>query len=144
MSTMTDPPPKGDGLLTWLAGGLVVGLALLGGVVLAYSIGYERGQDDVAAAPITQPAVTEPVTTTTSDGPDGATVFAQAGCGSCHTLAAAGAAGTVGPNLDQLAPTKEAVATIVTSGRAAMPSFADQLDAEEIEAVAEYVAESAG
>lgn len=142
---MTDPPPTGDGLLAWLAGGLVVGLALLGGVVLAYTIGYDRGQDDVAAVPITQPAVTEPVTTTTTpEAPDGATVFAQAGCGSCHTLAAAGAAGTVGPNLDQLAPTKEAVVTIVTNGRAAMPSFADQLDAEEIEAVAEYVSESAG
>ena len=62
-------------------------------------------------------------------------------CGSCHTLAAAG---TVGPNLDQLGPTKEAVVTIVTNGRAAMPSFADQLDADEIEAVAEYVSGSAG
>lgn len=138
---MTDPPPKGDGLLAWLAGGLVVGLALLGGVVLAYYIGYDRGQDDVAA-PITQPAVTEPATT--PEGPDGATVFAQAGCASCHTLAAAGATGTVGPNLDQLAPAKETVVTIVTNGRAAMPSFADQLDADEIEAVAEYVAESTG
>ena len=86
--------------------------------------------------------MTEPVTTTTTpEAPDGATVFAQAGCGSCHTLAAAGAAGRTST---QLAPTKEAVVTIVTNGRAAMPSFADQLDAEEIEAVAEYVSGSAG
>lgn len=34
--------------------------------------------------------------------PDGAKVFAANGCGSCHTLAAAGATGTVGPNLGKL------------------------------------------
>ena len=31
----------------------------------------------------------------------GKLVFQNSGCGSCHTLAAAGATGTVGPNLDQ-------------------------------------------
>ena len=30
----------------------------------------------------------------------GKTVFASAGCGACHTLAAAGATGTIGPDLD--------------------------------------------
>lgn len=35
----------------------------------------------------------------------GAQLFASAGCGSCHTLAAAGSTGTTGPNLDEfLAP----------------------------------------
>jgi mono/diheme cytochrome c family protein len=35
----------------------------------------------------------------------GAQVFASAGCGSCHTMAAAGSTGTTGPNLDEsLAP----------------------------------------
>ena len=28
-------------------------------------------------------------------------MFAKAGCGGCHTLAAAGTTGTVGPNLDE-------------------------------------------
>ena len=32
----------------------------------------------------------------------GKAVFASAGCGACHTLAAAGASGKVGPNLDDL------------------------------------------
>ncbi len=36
---------------------------------------------------------------------DGAAVFSQ-NCSSCHTLAAAKAHGTVGPNLDQLKPTR--------------------------------------
>jgi cytochrome c oxidase subunit II len=34
--------------------------------------------------------------------PDGAAVFADNGCASCHTLAAANATGTVGPNLGKL------------------------------------------
>ena len=34
----------------------------------------------------------------------GKAVFASAGCGACHTLAAAGAAASVGPNLDQRQP----------------------------------------
>lgn len=38
-------------------------------------------------------------------GGPGAQIFASAGCGSCHTLAAAGSKGTAGPNLDEfLAP----------------------------------------
>jgi cytochrome c oxidase subunit 2 len=35
-------------------------------------------------------------------GPKGAVVFQQNGCGSCHTLTAAHATGTVGPDLDKL------------------------------------------
>jgi len=37
------------------------------------------------------------------DGP-GAQVYANNGCGSCHTLAAAQSAGQLGPNLDQVLP----------------------------------------
>ncbi|MGN6257292.1 MAG: c-type cytochrome [Solirubrobacterales bacterium] len=38
-------------------------------------------------------------------GSPGAQIFASAGCGSCHTLAAAGTTGTTGPNLgESLAP----------------------------------------
>ena len=75
---------------------------------------------------------------------DGADVFAQAGCGSCHTLAAAGSTGAVGPNLDDLQPSREAVIAIVTDGRGAMPAFGDQLSQAQIEAVADYVSQSAG
>jgi mono/diheme cytochrome c family protein len=138
------PAPSGDGLLAWLVGGLVVGLVLLLAVFVAYKVGYDNGRDSVgAAAAETQPTETEP-TETEPEAPDGATVFADAGCGSCHTLSAAGATGAVGPNLDELGPTKEQVVAIVTNGRGAMPPFADQLDPEEIEAVATYVSSAAG
>jgi mono/diheme cytochrome c family protein len=74
----------------------------------------------------------------------GATVFASAACGSCHTLAAADATGAIGPNLDELRPDAAAVAAVVTNGKGGMPAFAGQLSAAEIEAVADYVASAAG
>ncbi len=44
-------------------------------------------------------------------GGPGAQVFANNGCGTCHTLAAANSGGTVGPNLDEfLAPNDDAAA----------------------------------
>jgi mono/diheme cytochrome c family protein len=77
-------------------------------------------------------------------GGDGESIFASAGCGGCHTLAAAGSNGTVGPNLDEAKPTKELAVDRVTNGRGAMPSFKGQLSDEQIQAVATYVAENAG
>lgn len=74
---------------------------------------------------------------------DGKSIFA-ANCGSCHTLADAGTAGTIGPNLDQAKPSKELAVDRVTNGMGAMPSFKDSLDAEQIAAVAEYVSSTAG
>jgi mono/diheme cytochrome c family protein len=77
-------------------------------------------------------------------GGEGAAVFASAGCGGCHALAAAGSTGAVGPDLDALQPSEAAVADIVTNGRGAMPAFAGQLTPGQIDAVAVYVAVSAG
>jgi mono/diheme cytochrome c family protein len=85
--------------------------------------------------------------TTTEGGgeaPDGEAIFAEAGCGGCHVLEAAGASGTVGPNLDESQPPKELVVDRVTNGRGAMPAFADSYSPEQIEAVADYVVASAG
>ncbi len=80
----------------------------------------------------------------TAEAPtDGKSIF-TASCGSCHTLADAGTAGTIGPNLDTSRPSKPLVVDRVTNGQGAMPSFKDSLDAAQIEAVAEYVSSSAG
>jgi cbb3-type cytochrome c oxidase subunit III len=81
-----------------------------------------------------------------SFGTDGAKIFKGAGCSGCHTLAAAGATGTIGPNLDQLASvlTVGVVAKQVTNGGAVMPAFKGKLSAAQIQAVAQYVASSAG
>lgn len=77
-------------------------------------------------------------------GEDGAAIFAQAGCGSCHTLAAAGASGSVGPNLDDAKPSRDLVVDRVTNGRGAMPAFKDSLTEAQIAAVAAYVVAGAG
>jgi mono/diheme cytochrome c family protein len=80
-----------------------------------------------------------------ADATDGRTIFTStAGCGSCHTLAAAGTSGTVGPNLDESKPSLELAVDRVTNGRGAMPAFKDQLTEEQIQAVAKYVADNAG
>jgi cbb3-type cytochrome c oxidase subunit III len=79
-----------------------------------------------------------------SFGTDGKKIFKGAGCGGCHTLAVAGATGTKGPNLDQLKPSEARVAHQVTIGGGIMPAFKGKLTPAQIEAVAKYVASSAG
>lgn len=74
----------------------------------------------------------------------GAKVFQSGGCGSCHTLAAAHATGTVGPNLDQLKPDYRAVTAQVTNGGAQMPPFKSQLSTKQIADVSAYVVKSTG
>jgi cbb3-type cytochrome c oxidase subunit III len=77
-------------------------------------------------------------------GTDGKKIFKGAGCAGCHTLAAAGATGTKGPNLDQLKPSEARTAHQVMVGGGSMPAFSGKLSPAQIEAVAKYVASSAG
>ena len=74
----------------------------------------------------------------------GAKVFATAGCKNCHTLKAAGAKGTVGPNLDQLQPSSALVSKQVRNGGGVMPSFKGKLSPKQIQDVADYVSSVAG
>ena len=76
----------------------------------------------------------------------GSAVFASAGCAGCHTMAAAHATGTVGPNLDQLKPNYQAVTAQVTNGGPGMPAFGKtgQLSNQQIADVSAYVVVSTG
>ncbi len=97
--------------------------------------------------PETVPSETEPAETTPGAAGDpeaGKEVFASAGCGSCHTLADAGASGSIGVNLDETPPSAELVVDRVTNGKGVMQSFADQLDEQQIADVAAYVSSVAG
>jgi cbb3-type cytochrome c oxidase subunit III len=76
-------------------------------------------------------------------GTNGEAIF-KAKCSSCHTLAAAGTTGTIGPNLDQLKPSMARIVRQVTNGGAIMPAFKSSLTAAQIQAVAKYVSSSAG
>jgi mono/diheme cytochrome c family protein len=72
------------------------------------------------------------------------TTGSEPACSICHALSDAGATGEIGPNLDDLRPTAEQVHRAVTDGVGIMPSYKETLSAEEIAALSEYVAESAG
>jgi mono/diheme cytochrome c family protein len=76
------------------------------------------------------------------DAAAGEAVFAANGCGSCHTLEAAGTSGTVGPNLDEAQPDFDRAYETITNGSGAMPAFGDQLSEQQIADVAQYVVES--
>lgn len=84
-----------------------------------------------------------PTETQPSPAAQGEEIFASQGCGGCHTLSAAGATGTVGPNLDQTQLNEAQIAAVVTNGRNQMPSFSASLSEEDIDAVAAYVSKSA-
>jgi cbb3-type cytochrome c oxidase subunit III len=93
-------------------------------------------------------ATNAPPPTTTKGGgqtaaPDGKQIFAS-NCASCHTLKAAGATGTVGPNLDAAKPAESKVETQVTNGGGVMPAFKGTLTPAEIKAVAKFVSSNAG
>jgi mono/diheme cytochrome c family protein len=73
----------------------------------------------------------------------GRSVF-ESNCAVCHTLAAAGSTGTVGPNLDQLKPSDALVVHQVTNGGGGMPAFKNVLSKTQIQSVALYVSSVAG
>ena len=66
----------------------------------------------------------------------------KAQCGVCHTLQAAGSAGNIGPDLDQLKLPMSQVIYAVTNGIGVMQAWEGILTNEEIEAVAYYVVNS--
>ena len=72
----------------------------------------------------------------------GFTLFVKSGCTGCHTLAAANATGTVGPNLDLAKPTLRVVIEFVTQGSGAMPAFKATLSKAQIADIAAFVVKS--
>jgi mono/diheme cytochrome c family protein len=98
----------------------------------------------IGTVPTAAPVPETPAFKLKGDAAAGKAIFASAGCTGCHTLQAAGATGTVGPNLDQAKPDYRLVTSRVTLGKGAMPSFKGQLSAQEIANVAAYVVTSTG
>jgi mono/diheme cytochrome c family protein len=126
----------------------LVALAVLGAAVLA-GCGAEGTVSPMPQTVVgnlpkpTQKPIT-PAFKLKGDPTAGKAVFVKAGCGSCHTLAAAHSTGTVGPNLDQLKPDYRTVTAQVTNGGAQMPAFKDTLSSQQIADVAAYVVKSTG
>ncbi len=118
---------------------------VLGGTPMPANLVRGREAVDVAAY-VASVAGTGSATTAVPPsqlGNDGKAIF-KAECSSCHTLKAAGATGTVGPNLDQLEPAQARVVRQVTNGGAVMPAFKGKLTPAQIQAVASFVASNAG
>ena len=133
----------------------VLVLVLLLGAVGLVAVGC-GGEETRTATPETtvgsvpSETTTTQTTTTTGGAPQGdptagkAVFTGSAGCVGCHTLADAGAKGTVGPNLDQVKPTYDKIVTQVTNGGGAMPPFKGTLTTQQIQDVAAYISSVAG
>jgi mono/diheme cytochrome c family protein len=104
-----------------------------------------KGQDadDVAAFVAANAGVQGFAESQAISGTNGKDIF-QKKCASCHTLKAAGATGTIGPNLDQLKPSFAVAQNQVIRGGGVMPAFKGVLTDGQIKAVAKYVADNAG
>lgn len=70
----------------------------------------------------------------------GKKVFVNAGCGSCHTLAATGASGTVGPSLDQVELSASEILDWVAKGKGGMPSFKGRLSEKQLADLVAFLA----
>jgi mono/diheme cytochrome c family protein len=113
--------------ITWLAAAVLVVMLFAGPAIVAEDDATPSAQEAAGSAPYA-----------TNDGEQ---LFTDT-CGSCHTLEAAGTSGGIGPDLTGTELDAEAVAAIVRDGRGTMPSFGDQLSAEQIDAIAAYVADA--
>ena len=151
-----NPNFPGKGLWIYITVCVLFFLAMLTAVLVfgkeePEAKGETPAHTTTAATTTAQATTTTAATTTTGGGGGGATqgdaaagkaVFESAGCSGCHTLKAAGATGNVGPNLDDLKPSEEAVANQVTHGGGAMPAFKGQLSEKQIQDVAAYVVQA--
>jgi mono/diheme cytochrome c family protein len=118
-------------------------LPVAGGLLFAVLIGVwytSAAWLYTKSTPAAKPATGPVVIPANADAAAGKGVFANAGCGGCHTFKAAGSSGQAGPNLDTLAPGYEDVRSQVENGGGGMPSFGDQLNDQQIRDVAAFVA----
>jgi cbb3-type cytochrome c oxidase subunit III len=98
----------------------------------------------VPGAPVATPPPPPPPSGGGGGGAEAGKAIFSSNCASCHTLAAAGASGTVGPNLDEAKPDEALVKERVTNGKSVMPSFKGKLSDAQIAAVAKFVSQNAG
>jgi mono/diheme cytochrome c family protein len=117
--------------LLFLASLLVLGVAVPAAVIAAVA-----GQDSIPEAN---------VTSLTEAEKNGRELFGRR-CANCHTLAAANAIASVGPNLDEIRPNKEFVLDAIENGRARGNGqmAADLYTGEDAEDVAAFVAKAVG
>lgn len=141
LTTGSAPSPKGG-----LARALVVPvIAVVAAIGIGVWLGLRSGNgavdiDAAATTPVTAQMATDTAPQVRESAKD---VFAHT-CGSCHTLAAAGATGGIGPNLDEAKPTREQALTMIRNGSLSGAMPAGLLTGDDAERVAAYVSRNAG
>jgi mono/diheme cytochrome c family protein len=121
-----------------------VPLAALALLALALAAPALRSND--GAAGHTPTAVSDRSAAVARPHDRGRALFRASGCADCHTLAAAGTHGRIGPNLDRRfagrrrAAVRRAVLRQLLRGGGGMPSFRLGLSRRELHALAAFVA----
>jgi cytochrome c2 len=114
--------------------GAGLGAAALAFAVVALVVGIRDGS--------------APATAGQAEHESGRAVFARMGCGSCHTLAAAGSSGRIGPNLDERlgGHTRESLIARITARQSgpdyfnAMPTdFGSRMTARELDSLVSFL-----
>jgi mono/diheme cytochrome c family protein len=164
------PDFPGRGLTVFVVLTVILTIAMLGAVEV-FAKEEEHGEavpettettTETTGTTETQTTGTQTTTTapaTTAERPAGSpqagrAVFVASGCGACHTFSAAGASGTVGPNLDQALKGKDAAFVHesivdpnaeITSGYSAgvMPqNFGQQLSQKQLDDLVAFLTSS--
>jgi mono/diheme cytochrome c family protein len=137
-------------------------LAVLAACALAATLAAcGGGGGETTAGTTAETTTTATSTEVTGDVEAGREVFVSTGCGSCHTLQAAGTTGTTGPNLDTElevgaeaagVPLAEYVRTSIIdpdawvmpqwSGGVMPANFDDQLSDEELDDLVAFIVDS--
>jgi cytochrome c oxidase subunit II len=124
--------------------GAGLGAAALALAVVALTVGIRDGSGGEGAASGTAARVGGMRTADEA----GRAIFVRMGCGSCHTLAAAGSAGSIGPNLDRQLRrhTRASLIARITAAPSAAGSFSamptdfgSRMNARELDALVRFL-----
>jgi mono/diheme cytochrome c family protein len=138
--------PGKSGLRWYLPLTVAFFIAMMAAVIV-FGVEEEHAEAEHTPPGVTQPAEGEGEGTgaggfTGGDATAGKAIFTSAGCNACHVLAAAGATGIVGPDLDEAKAAEPIVIDRVVNGKGTMPAFKDSLSEQEISDVVAFVVES--
>lgn len=130
---------------------LIAVIAFVGGLLVGKLGGSTKTETVYVSAPASE-AQSEGTEPSGAASLDGKQLFTSIGCGSCHTLAAAGATGKVGPDLEESLAADDNTTGIeemiihpnseVVEGYSpnVMPqTYGQSLSSEEVQALAEFI-----
>jgi mono/diheme cytochrome c family protein len=145
MMDETPTPRRGKSDWGMLVAGIAAGVVVIALLVIAFAVGYNLGETRAKEAAAESGPEETSGATETAGGDQAAAVLFRDTCGSCHTLQAAGTEGAIGPDLDTLQPSREQVLAAIANGGTGTGTMPPGLlTGADADAVADYVAASAG